>query len=345
LIFAFFNRQFKPFLNFSFQYPVCIWLFAALAAITILFFFLLGWKKKVKKRIGDEKLVNHLIRGYSAFKFNLKFFCLSVAFAAGIIASMNPRQAGTQENIIRKGIDVVIALDVSKSMLAQDVQPSRLERAKQLTINLMNQMPNDRIGLVLFAGKAYLQMPLTSDHAAAKLFVASAGPGSVPKQGTVLSEAMRMSAAAFNNKEKRFKSVVLISDGEDHDAEALQTAAALAEQGVMLNTIGIGSPEGTTITEPITGETKKDESGNPVISGLNEELLRQTAAATNGIYRRLQSSDETIAALLNQFSQIEKKSYGDSSLLDYKNFFQWFAAAMLVLLLAEFFISEVKPKS
>lgn len=331
-------------MNFRFQHTELVWLFAASGILVLLFALLLIWKKKVRKRIGDPALISHLIPDYSPFKFNLKFICVSVAFAMGVIAAMNPRKPGIDEGITRNGIDVVIALDVSKSMLAQDLQPSRLERAKQLVLNLMSKMPNDRIGLVLFAGKAYLQMPLTTDHNAARLFVASAGPGSVPQQGTILSDAMRMSAAAFNNKEKRFKSVVLISDGEDHDADALKTAADLAAQGVMVNTIGIGSPEGTTITEPITGEIKKDEAGNVVISKLNEEMLKQAAAATNGIYHRLQGSDETIAVLMNQFSQIEKKSFEDNSLLEYKNFFQWFAAAMLMFLLADFFITEVKVK-
>jgi len=331
-------------LNFLFQHKEFVWLFAAIGIFLLLFALLVVWKKQVKKRIGDKNLVNHLIRNFSPLKFNLKFFCLTAAFAAGVIAVMNPQKAGTDESITRKGIDVVIALDVSKSMLAQDLQPSRLERAKQLVLNLMNQMPNDRIGLVMFAGKAYLQMPLTTDHNAAKLFVAAAGPGSVPQQGTVLSEAMRMGSMAFNNKEKRFKSIVLISDGEDQDADALKTAGEMAEQGVMINTIGIGSPEGTTLIEPVTGETKKDEAGNVVISKLNEEALRQIAVATNGVYHRLQGSDETIAVLLKQFSQIEKKSFDDNSLLDYKSFFQWFAAAMFLLLLAEFFIQEIKNK-
>jgi Ca-activated chloride channel family protein len=340
----FYSDKFRSKLNFRFQHIEFIWLFIVPGILVLLFVFLLIWKRQTKKRIGDKNLVNHLIRGFSPAKFNLKFVCVSVAFAAGILAAMNPRKAGTDESITRKGIDVVIAMDVSKSMLAQDLQPNRLERAKQLVLNLMSKMPNDRIGLVLFAGKAYLQMPLTTDHSAARLFVASAGPGSVPQQGTIFSDAMRMSAAAFNNKEKRFKSIVLISDGEDHDAEALKTAAELAEQGVMVNTIGIGSPEGTTITEPLTGETKKDDAVNVVISKLNEEMMKQVAAATNGIYHRLQGSDETIAALLNQFSQIEKKSFDDNSLLDYKTFFQWFVAAMFLFLLAEFFISEVKFK-
>lgn len=329
-------------MNFRFEHIEFVWLFTAIGFFFLLFIFLLIWKRRVKKRIGDKNLVDHLIRNFSPVKFSLKFFCITIAFAAGVVAVMNPRIAGTDEGINRKGIDVVIALDVSKSMLAQDLQPNRLERAKQMILNLMNEMPNDRIGLVLFAGKAYLQMPLTTDHNAARLFVASAGPGSVPQQGTVISQALKMSAGAFNNKEKRFKSVVLISDGEDHDPEALKTAEELAGQGVMVNTIGLGTPEGTTITEPITGEIKKDETGNAVISKLNEEELKQIATATNGVYHRLQSSNETIGILMKQFSQIEKKAFEDSSLLDYKTFFQWFVAAMFLLLLIEFFIPETR---
>ena len=308
----------------------------------MLFILLQFWKKRVKKRIGDKKLVNQLVRNFSPGKFSFKFFCVSIAFAAGVVAVMNPRKRGTDESITRKGIDVIISLDVSKSMLAQDLQPNRLERAKQFILNLMNEMPNDRIGLVLFAGRAYLQMPLTSDHNAARLFVISAGPGSVPYQGTVISEALKMSARTFNNKEKRFKAIVLISDGEDHDAEALKTATGLAEQGVMVNTVGLGSPEGSTIAEPVTGEIKKDEFGNTIISKLNEEALRQIATATNGIYHRLQSSNDAVSVLLKQFAQIEKKSFDDDSLLDYRTFFQWFAAAMFLLLLAEFFIPETR---
>ncbi len=331
-------------MNFRFQHIEYAWLFTALVLFLLLFIFLLLWKKKVIKRIGDGNLVNHLIQNFSVTKFHLKFISVSFAFAFGVIAVMNPRKVGTDEGIIRKGIDVVIALDVSKSMLAQDLQPNRLERAKQLTINLMNKMPNDRIGLVLFAGKAYLQMPLTTDHNAARLFVSSAGPGSVIQQGTLISEALKMSALAFNNKEKRFKSVVLISDGETHDANAIKTAEELSEQGVMVNTIGIGSVEGTTINEPITGEIKKDEAGNSIISKLNEDALKQIASVTNGVYHHLQNSDETVSVLMKQFSQIEKKSFDDDSLLDYKTFFQWFVAAMFLLLLTEFFLPETKSK-
>ena len=293
------------------------------------------------KRIGDRKLVKALMGGFSSKLFMLKFGMLSIAFAAGVAMLMDLRKPGGTEGINRKGIDVVVALDVSKSMLATDLAPDRLERAKQLIGKLMIAMPNDRIGLVLFAGKAYLQLPLTTDHGAASMFVSSASPDAVPQQGTVISEALQRSANAFNAAERRFKTVVLISDGEDHDLEAVNKAKELSEQGMMINTIGVGSPEGSYIPDPVTGENKIDPAtGASVISKLNEDLLKQIAATTNGIYIHLQESDEAVRLLQQQLSQIEAKAFGDKSLMNFKAYYWWFAAAMLILLLAEYFIPE-----
>lgn len=329
-------------MSLHFQHKEFIWLLAAIGIFVFLFILLLRWKDSVIKKIGDRRLVRALIAGYSSRLFSLKFGLMSLAFAAGVLAVMNLRKPGDSDGISRKGIDVVIALDVSKSMLATDLAPDRLERAKQLINKLMNAMPNDRIGLVLFAGQAYLQMPLTTDHGAAAMFVSSASPGAVPQQGTVIREALTRSASAFNAVERRFKAVVLISDGEDHDEEAIKTSKELAAQGMMINTVGIGSPEGAYIPDPATGGNKKDELGNDVISKLNEEELKQIAENTNGVYVRLQDSDDAVKTLLQQLSQIESKAYGDVSLTNYKTFYWWFAGFMLLLLLAEFFIPETK---
>ena len=327
---------------FQFQYKEFVLLFVAVAFLLLLFFTLLQWKKKTRKRIGDEKLVKLLINNFSSRRFAVKFLLLLIAFSLGIVAVMNPRKPGAADNSSRKGIDLAIALDVSKSMLASDLSPNRLERAKQFIGKLMSEMPNDRIALVLFAGKAYLQMPLTVDHGAAQLFVSSASPDAVPQQGTVISDALNMSAKAFNSAERRFKAVVLISDGEDHNDDAVKTAKELAEQGVMINTIGIGSTDGSTITDPATGELKKDATGTTVISKLNEEPLKEIAKETNGIYVRLESSDAAVVLLKQQLSQIESKAFSDVSQLNFTTYYMWFAAAMFILLLAENFIPERK---
>lgn len=326
----------------AFQHKEYIWLFAGLIILLAFFIGILNWKKRVKKRIGDERLVDLLISNYSSKLFSTKFIFLSAAFAVGIIAVMNPRKPGGSDNISRKGIDIAIALDVSKSMLATDLAPDRLERAKQFISKLINEMPDDRVALVLFAGKAYLQMPLSVDHSAAQMFISSATPDAVPKQGTVISDALKMSANVFNNPDRKFKAVILISDGEDHDEDAVQTAKTLAQQGVMINTVGIGSPGGAEIIDPATGQAKKDEAGNTVISKLNEEELKQIASSTNGVYIRLQSSDEAVSVLKDQLSQIDRKAFGDESMMNFRNYFLWFAAAMFILLLVEQFIPERK---
>lgn len=294
--------------------------------------------------MGDARLVKLLTSNFSPALFTTKFILLSAGFALGVVALMNPRQPGAADNVNRKGIDVVVALDVSKSMLATDLAPNRLERAKQFIIKLMTAMPDDRIGLVLFAGRSYLQMPLTADHGSAQLFVGSASPDAIPQQGTVISDALEMSLKAFNPKERRFKAIVLISDGEDHDAEAVKTAEEMAPQGVMINTVGVGSAEGSFIVDPATGQNKTDEFGATVVSRLNEETLRQIAEKTNGIYTKLEDSEQSVSAVKDQLSQIEARAYGDVSLINYKTFYMWFAGAMLLFLLLENFIPERKKK-
>jgi len=329
-------------LGYQFEYNFYFWLLLAIPVFVLFFVLLLRWKKKTITRIGDPRLVKDLIKDYSPKLFKTKFTLLSIAFAAGAIAMTNLRKPGDADSIVRKGIDVVVALDVSKSMYAVDLQPNRLDRAKQMIVKLMEAMPDDRIGLVLFAGRAYLQMPLTTDHGAAKLFVTSASPDAIANQGTVIADALQMSANAFNAKERRFKSVVLISDGEDFDMNALEKADELAAQGVMVNTVGVGSPEGAKIADPVSGENKKDALGNDVITKLNESELQEIAHKTNGTYVRLVNSADAVSAILKQLSQIDRKAYGDLSLMNFTTYYYWFAGLMFLLLIIENFIPDKK---
>lgn len=329
-------------MNWQFQYKEAVLLFIAAGILLLFFLNLLRWKKSTTRKIGDPALVKLLITSFSNKRFVLKFILVLLAFTAGILAVMNPRVPGDSDNKTRKGIDIAIALDVSKSMLATDLAPDRLERARQFISKLIHEMPDDRVALVLFAGKAYLQLPLTVDHAAASMFVSSVSTDAVPQQGTVISDALSMSAGVFNPADKRFKAVLLITDGEDHDADAVNTATDLAEKGVMINTVGIGSPEGATITEPGTGQPKRDLAGNVIVSKLNEEILKELAEVTNGVYIRLQNSDEAITVIKKQLSQIERKAYGDVSLMQFTSYYMWLAAAMLILLLLEFVLPVTK---
>jgi len=318
--------------------------FIALAAVPLMIFFyfqLLKWKKKTSKKIGDASLVNELTSDYSPKKFLTKFIFFIAAFTLCVIAVAGLVTPNGNQKINRKGTDLMIALDVSKSMLAQDIQPSRLERAKQLISTLINNSPEDRVGLVIFAGRAYLQMPLTIDHEAAKMYLSAASPDDVPTQGTVISDALRMCEASFDPNDKTFKSVLLISDGEDHDDNAIKAAKDLAKEGIMVNTIGIGSPQGAPILDPTTGQYKKDDKGETVISKLNEKEMSEIAKAGNGIYQLYTNTDAVASNIKHQLSNIGKEtSTSDSSYISFKQYFQYFLGAAFLFLLVEFFMSE-----
>lgn len=329
---------------YRFQHIELLVLLGLLPLLLILFLLVLRWKKTRVKKIGDPQLVKQLIKRYSPLKFAVKFLLALLGIAAVILAVCNPQKPGERENVSRKGVDVMIALDVSKSMLAEDMKPSRLQRARQLVSKLMEKMQNDRIGIVLFAGRAYVQMPLTTDHGAAKMYLQNADPDAVPSQGTVIGEALRISNTAFNSKERKFKSIVLISDGEDHDPQALQLTKSLAADGVMVNTIGIGSAEGVPLIDHTTNEIKKDADGNAVITKLNEAELQQLAKETRGIYIHLDDTETAANELKAQLNTIEQRAFSDDAFLHYRSYFQWFLAAGLLLLLVEIFISERKSK-
>lgn len=326
-----------------FQYIEYFIGFAAIPLMIFLYYQLIKWKQKSATKIGDLSLVKELIGNYSSKKFLTKFILFVCAFALCVFAVSGLVIPDGTQKINRKGTDLMIALDVSKSMLAQDIQPSRLERAKQVVSKIIDNSPDDKIGLVIFAGRAYLQMPLTVDHEAAKMYLQSASPDDVPTQGTVIADALKMCFAAFNPKEKTFKSVLLISDGEDHDDEALKVTKDLAKAGIMVNTIGIGSPQGAPIMDPATGQYKKDEKGETVISKLNEQELSEIAKYGNGIYQLYTNTDAVASNIKNQLAKIgNDATISDSSYASFKQFFQYFLAGAFILLLIEFFVSEKK---
>jgi len=262
------------------------------------------------------------------------------AVAFGVVAAMDPRKPGGGGGVQRQGLDLVVVLDVSKSMLATDLDPNRLAKAKQFIARLIDEMPNDRIGLVWFAGKAYLQMPLSLDHAAAKLYVSAVSTESVGEQGTQIGEALELSIKAFSPREARYKTIVLISDGESHDEEAVQTARELRDQGLMINTVGIGSSTGTTLVDPATKQPKIDENGQVVVSKLNEELLRDLAAATNGVYVHLQDSEAAVDAIIAHLSQIEKKAFPDILNMNFQPYYALFVSLMLLIIVGEMLVPE-----
>ena len=329
-------------MNFQFEYPEALWLLALVPVVLLLYFLYLKWRQRVIKRIGDAQLVAELTRSHSPRKALIKFSLIALAFAVGCVALANPRKPDDESAEIRKGIDAVIALDVSNSMLATDVAPNRLAKAQTLLTTLIDKMPNDRIGFVVFAGNAYTQMPLSTDHEAAKLFVSTASPNMVPEQGTAIADALLQSNAAFEEGSQRFKTIILVTDGETHDEDALPTTQQLAKKGVMVNTIGLGSASGATILDTSTHQAKTDENGQVVVSKLNEALLQQIAQTTNGIYIHLDNVPAALASLQDQYKNVDKKALVDTSGLNYESFYLWFALPVFLFLLAELFLADRK---
>ena len=329
-------------MDFQYQYPEAFWLLLLVPLLALLYGLYLLWQKRTTKKLGDARLIATLTRNHSPLKSRIKFFLFLFAFALGCLSLANPRKPDDASAEVRKGIDAVIALDVSNSMTATDIQPSRLALAQKLLTSLVDKMPNDRIGLVVFAGNAYTQMPLSTDHEAAKLFINTASPAMVPEQGTVIGDALLQSNAAFEEGSQRFKTIILVTDGETHDEDAMKTAQDLAKKGVMINTVGLGSTAGSTILDTVTHGAKKDESGQVVVSKLNEALLQGLATGTHGTYIHLEAVAPAVATLLDQYKNVDKKALVDTSGLFYESFYWWLVLPMLLLLLVELFISDRK---
>jgi len=328
-----------------FQYTIFFLLLAIVPILAGLFVYALYKKRAAAKKLGDKDLVEILSSNYSSAAYLKKFLLIVSAAGILVLALANLRSATGSEKVSRNGIDVMIALDVSKSMLAQDIKPTRLDRAKQLLSKLVDKLSNDRVGIVVFAGKAYLQMPLTGDHAAAKMYLSAATPETVPTQGTVIGDALKSCYASFNSKEKKYKAVILISDGEDHDEGAVKTAAQMAQEGVVIYTVGIGSPQGATLIDEATGQPKTDNQGNIVISKLNEDELREIAQNGNGKYTLFQNTDAVVDNLTSELAGMDQRNVTDDSLVNYKSYFQYFLLAALLFLLIETFISENKRRN
>ena len=329
----------------SFQNIEFLYGLAALIPLVGLFFYVLRWKKKVRKSLGSERLINQLTDDYSHKKYVFKVVAIIVAIGLLLISAANLRKPIKEKGTVGNGIDVMIALDVSKSMLAEDEKPTRLDKAKQLIYQLTEKLQNNRIGLVVFAGHAYLQMPLTSDIGAAKMFVSNVNPNLISWQGTVIGEALTLCSNSLDTKEKKYKAAILITDGEDQDTKAIDAAKDLAEKGVIVHTVGVGSVEGAPIIEPGTNEYKRNANGETVITKLNIKILQQIADATGGTYHYLDNTEAVGNDLSQVLNAMDKKEFGTAGgYVNYESYYFIFLAIAVLLLIIELFVSERKGK-
>ncbi len=330
-----FRFEYINYLSFLILIPVL------LAIIVVAWRF----RKKALERLGNIDLLKRLMPGYSEKRQYLKTALLLTGLAFLIVGWANPQFSNKKEKVKRKGVDIYLALDISKSMLAEDVAPSRLERAKRFAGNLLDELAGNRIGMIYFAGNAYLQIPLTIDYAAAAAMLKSANPNLASSQGTAIGEAIDFALKGFEIKDQQNKVLVIISDGENHDEDAIEKVKEARSRGLLVFTAGVGTPEGGLI--PVRNgnreDYKRDETGQPVKSQLNEEMLINLAEAGGGIYFNLLESESKIfSTLKNQIEKMQKQEFEQRSFTSFESYFQWLLLPAFLLFLIEFLLPNRK---
>ncbi len=325
-------------------------LYALLLIPVLILFFLLVQRsrKKAMQEFGNTTLLAQMMPLYSKYKHTVKFLLLLLGLSTLIIAWANPQWGTKREKVKQKSVDIFIALDISQSMMAEDIRPNRLERARKFSQQLVNTLKGNRMGIILFAGNAYLQMPLTTDYAAAQLFLRSANPNQAPTQGTAISDALDLAEQSFEEDNKQHKAIIIITDGETHDQETIEFAQEAAKNGLLIYTVGVGTPSGGLIPTIIGGreDYKRDQSGNPVRSVLNEKMMQDLADVGNGYYFNLVSSnpDEVSESLRTSIDRMEKREFEARVFNEYESYFQYFIALAILFLGAEFLISYRKNR-
>lgn len=328
-----------------FERPEFLLLLLLLPICISIFGLYLKWRQNSIKKLGHQATLNPLINGYIKGRQNTKFYLIMAGLFLAILGLANPQQKDASISIERKGIDMIYALDVSKSMLATDIAPNRLERAKQMIKKSLDKMRDNRVGLVVFAGNAYLQVPLTVDYNAMKMYLDNVRPDMIPQQGTVLKEALELSEESFSTKEQKYKTIFIISDGEDHDKEAVSLAEKIKETGTIINTIGVGSPDGTVLIDPETQQPKLDQEGKPIVTKLNETVLKDIAKATQGSYFLLNNINAGADNIVGIVNNMEKTDLGSEELIAYRSYFQLcLAAAILCIVISLLLPSAYKNK-
>lgn len=313
--------------------------------ILLIFLLMLRWKKRAMNSFAERNLFSHLAPTFSKSKIWIKFILFAISLSLLIIAIANPQMGAKMEEVKREGIDLMIALDVSNSMKAEDLVPNRLGAAKQAISKLIENLKGDRIGIIVFGGEAYVQLPITTDYAAAKLFLNNIDTDVIPTQGTNIGAAIDLAVRSFESGSDKNKALVIITDGENHEEDVLKIVGDATEQGIAIHTIGMGSEHGGPIPVYINGRIsgyKKDRDGNTVVTRLNEKMLQQIAAAGDGSYIRATNSQVGLNAIFREINKMDKKEFGSKIYTSYEDYFQYFLGAALLFLVIEFFVPERK---
>jgi Ca-activated chloride channel family protein len=316
------------------------WLWA-LAAVFLVFWASSTRKRSQMRRFGETELVRRLVALFSPVKRLIKRALLLFSIFFIVLALAQPHFKMREIEVQRKGLDVMIAVDVSQSMLAKDIAPNRLEKAKLELTTLIEKLRQHRIGIVAFAGEAFIQCPLTLDKSAVKLFLTTLNPNLIPTPGTAIGSAIRVSAQAFTGQEKDFKAIILLTDGEDHQSDPMGAARRAQQEGIRIFTIGIGTPDGSTLPGGSVSESfKKDKQGRVVLSKLDEGLLRKIAELTGGAYWRSSRGEVEVDSLVREINRMGQKGLKSEKIIEYEENFQYFLIPAFLLLILELILSE-----
>jgi len=327
---------------FRFANPDFLYLLLVIPVMILLWVINRLRRKRVLKLLGDSAMVTKLIPEASEIRPVMKLTIQLIALTAGILLLSRPQFGSKLETVNKEGVEIIIALDVSNSMLSEDIQPNRLERAKQSISRLIDQFAEDKIGLIIFAGDAYTQIPVTNDYLSAKMFLSTVSPDMVSKQGTAIGAAIDLGIRSFSPNLQESKAMIIISDGENHEDEPLIKAKEAAEAGIIIHTIGIGSADGSPIPLSKSGNRDylKDIDGNIVISRLDENILKVIAVTANGKFIRATNTNIGLNDIFSDIKKMDKQDMEGTVYTEYNEQFQFFAAAMMLFLLIDFLIME-----
>lgn len=324
---------------------IYFWLFLVLPVILLVFLGMLLWRKKTQKKFASPALLAKLSPNKSRFKPWAKIVLLLIALSCLILALVNPMLGSKMETVKREGVDIVFAMDVSKSMLAEDIAPNRLEKSKQLVNQIINNLASDRIGIIAYAGSAFPQLPITTDYGSAKVFLQAMNTDMVSSQGTAINEAIKLSKTYYNDKAETNRVLFIISDGEDHGGNLDEITEEAAKEGIKIITIGVGTQKGGPIPIKQNGRTlryKKDRNGETVITKLDPSTLKVIAELTDGKYMDGSNTQKVIGQVQDILSNIEKTEFETKRFADYKDQFQWFVGFGILFLVINMFVLERK---
>lgn len=330
---------------FRFAHPELLYLLIVVPLLIVFYVVMVGKKKKAIAEFGNPELLKPLMPLLSFKRGAWKFVMLLLALVFVILGVAGPQFGSKLQQVKKKGVELMIALDVSNSMMAQDIKPSRLEKAKMAISRMVEKLSNDKVGLIVFAGDAYVQLPITTDYSSAKLFLSNISTDIVPVQGTAIGAAIDLAAKSFTPETETSKAIIVITDGENHQDDAIAAAKKAHEKGIAIHTIGMGLEQGAPIPEKgQPGQFMKDGSGNIVVSKLDEQTLREIAKAGEGIYVRASNTDVGLTQLLDEVNRMEKSLLEERVYTDYAEKYQYFLLVGLFFVFVEFMILGRKNK-